>query len=425
MTHSRRKFLRNAGLSLGAMALLDQQLLAADEMMMCTDLAAEKFDNENDYWEWIRQSYTVSSNLVNLNNGGVSPQPKVVQEVFEQYNRLSNEAPSYYMWRTLDKGREAVRSGLATLAGCSPDEIAIQRNATEALDTIILNLNLQKGDEVIVTNYDYPNMRNAWKLRERVDGIKLVWISIPLNITREDDIVALFTAAFTEKTKVVHITHIINWTGQILPAKKITAKAHEKDIKVVLDAAHSFAHINFSLPGIGCDYAGTSLHKWLCAPFGTGMLYVKKELISTLFPVFPGDQPDSDDIRKYEGLGTRSFPAEMAVGRALSFHNSIGTDRKQARLKFLQKYWTDKVKDHPKIKFFTPLDDSSCAIATVGIEGMAAADIDNELFSKYNIHVVGIVWEEVNGVRVTPHVYTSTGDLDILVEGLLAMANKA
>jgi selenocysteine lyase/cysteine desulfurase len=426
MTHSRRKFLRNAGLSVGAMALLDPKSLASETKKdSYAPGQKHEFSDDADYWEWIRQSYTVSSNIINLNNGGVSPQPKVVQEAFENYNRLSNEGPSYYMWRTLDKGREGVRSDLAQLAGCSPEEIAIQRNATEALDTIILNLNLKAGDEVVVTNYDYPNMRNAWKLRERVDGIKLVWISIPLNVKKDDEIVDLFAAAFTERTKIVHITHIINWTGQILPAKAITERAHEKGIQVVLDAAHSFAHLDFSFPDIGCDYAGTSLHKWLCAPFGTGMLYVKKEHIPSLFPIFPGDNPALDDIRKYETLGTRSFPAEMAVGRATSFHNSIGAQRKQDRLKFLQTYWTSKVKDHPKIKFYTPLGAGSCAIATVGIEGQKAGDIDSWLFNNYNIHVVGIVWEGVDGVRVTPHVYTNTNDLDKLVEGLLALADKA
>jgi len=416
--------MRNAGLSLGALTLLDINSLAGKDELNKPDSLANDFESDSDYWEWIRQSYTVSSNLINLNNGGVSPQPKVVQDVFENYNRLSNEGPSYYMWRILDKGREAIRTDLAELGGCSADEIAIQRNATEALDTIILNLKLEKGDEVVVTNYDYPNMKNAWLMRERRDGVKLIWVSVPLNIENDDQLVELFASAFTSKTKVVHITHIINWTGQILPAKKIAAKAHEMGIEVVLDAAHSFGHIQFSFKDLDCDYAGTSLHKWMCAPFGTGMLYIKKEKIATIFPMFPGDKPDSEDIRKFEGLGTRSFPAEMAIGRAISFHNSIGAKRKQERLKYLQQYWVNKVKDHPKIKFYTPLGISSCAIATVGIEGMTAGDIDTELYNKQNIHVVGIVWEGVNGVRVTPHVYTNTHDLDKLVAGLLAMADK-
>jgi len=261
-------------------------------------------------------------------------------------------------------------------------------------------------------------MRNAWKQREKRDGIKLKWITIPLTISDENEIVKLFTSAFTKNTKIVHITHIINWTGQILPAKKITEKAHQSGIEVVLDAAHSFAHIDVIFKDIGCDYAGTSLHKWLCAPFGTGMLYIKKEKIASIWPIFSNEEPDSDDIRKFETLGTRSFPAEMAIGRAISFHNGIGGIRKQKRLKYLQQYWINQVKNIPKIKFYTPLDESSCAIATVGIEGKTATEIENHLFSKYGIHCVAIVWEGVNGVRITPHVYTNTHDLDKLVKGL-------
>lgn len=414
--------MQQAGVTLGAAALLQYPFLAqgADSEMPLKTLT--DFDSEHDFWEWIRQSYTVSSNIINMNNGGVSPQPKVVQEVFEQYNRLSNEAPSYYMWRILDKGRESVRADLASLGGCDADEVAIQRNSTESLETIIFGLNLQKGDEVVVTNYDYPNMRNAWLQREKRDGIKLKWISIPLQLENEEELVKLFTDAFTSKTKIVHITHLINWTGQILPAKKIAEKAHAQNIEVVLDAAHSFAHLEFSFKDLDCDYAGTSLHKWLCAPFGTGMLYVKKDKIANLWPMFANEKTDSDDIRKFETLGTRSFPAEMAVGRAISFHNSIGASRKQERLKYLQQYWVNKVKSHPKIKFFTPLGNGSCAIATVGIEGLNALEIETHLFESKGIHVVSISWEGVNGVRVTPHVYTSTGDLDKLAAGLLELA---
>lgn len=418
MNSSRRKFMRQLGLGVGAASLIDTGIFAGDYSTDSISKQLTDFNSEAAYWEWVRQSYTVSSNLINLNNGGVSPQPKVVQDVFEQYNRMCNEGPSYYMWRILDRGRESVRKNLADIGGCEADEIAIQRNATEAIDTVIFGLNLQKGDEVVVTNYDYPNMRNAWLQREKRDGIKLIWISIPLNCEEDDVIVKLFDDAITSKTKIVHITHIINWTGQILPAKEITEKAHAKGVEVLLDAAHSFAHINYSFHDIGCDYAGTSLHKWLCAPFGTGMLYVKKDKISNLWPIFPNDKPDSADIRKFETLGTRSFPAEMAVGRAIEFHNGISGDRKQQRLKYLQQYWVNQLKDDTRFKFYTPLGENSCAIATVGIEGKQAVDIDAHLLDKCGIHTVGIVWEGVNGVRVTPHVYTNEDDLDKLVAGL-------
>lgn len=423
MNNSRRKFLHKASLSVGAIAL-GNYAISSDEINAAEIIKPDSFNAEHDFWEWVRQSYTVSSNVINLNNGGVSPQPKVVQEVFEQYNRLSNEAPSYYMWRVLDKGRESIRRNLADLAGCLPDEIAIQRNSSESLETIIFGLNLEKGDEVIVTNYDYPNMRNAWKQREKRDGIKLVWISIPVGDVADEEIVKLYENAITSKTKIIHITHVINWTGRILPAKKIAQLAHTKNIEVVLDAAHSFAHIPCNFHDLECDYAGTSLHKWLCAPFGTGLLFVKQEKISNLWPAFSPEDPTSGDIKKYEALGTRSFPAEMAIGKAISFHNSIGTERKTERLNFLKKYWTDQVKSLSKIKFYTPLENNSCAIATVGIEGKEANEIESYLFENYGIHTVSIIWEDVNGIRVTPHVYTSLSELDLLVKGLTELASK-
>lgn len=423
MSHDRRKFLKQSGQILGGIGLLSLPGISQAESIS-ESLISPEILNENDFWNYIRDSYTVSSNLINLNNGGVSPQPKVVQEVFEHYNRLSNEAPSFYMWRVLDKGREDIRKDLASLADADPTEISICRNATEAIDIAIFGIDLKKGDEVIVTNYDYPNMRHAWMQREKREGIKLVWIDIPIGEENDETIVKLYADAITPKTKVVHITHIINWTGHVLPAKKITELAHKNNAQVILDAAHSFGHIQFSLHDLGVDYAGTSLHKWLCAPFGTGMLYVKKNRIETLWPTMPNDSPLGSDIKKYEALGTRSFPAEMAIGRSIQFHEMIGANRKEMRLRALKNYWVNKVKHLKGIKFYSPLGDkTSCAICTIGFENKKATDIENHLMQNQNIHVVSIEWEKVNGIRVTPHVYTSFGDLDKLVEGLTQFAN--
>lgn len=415
---NRRKFLKQSGTLLGGIGLLSIPGISNAEQLESFQIPTENL-NEEDFWNYIRNSYTVSSNLINLNNGGVSPQPKVVQEVFEHYNRLSNEAPSYYMWRILDKGREDVRRDLAQLAGTDANEISICRNATEAIDIAIFGIDLKKGDEVLVTNYDYPNMRHAWMQREKREGIKLNWIDIPIGEEDNQKIIELFNKAITSKTKVVHITHMINWTGQLLPAKEITAIAHQKGAQVILDAAHSFAHVDFSLHDLDVDYAGTSLHKWLCAPFGTGMLYVKKNRINQLWPTMPNDKPLGDGIIKYEALGTRSFPAEMAIGRSIEFHNMIGIKRKEQRLRQLKNYWVNKVKGLKGIQFYSTMSHhNSCAICTVGFENKKAQDLENHLMNTQNIHVVSIEWEKVNGVRITPHVYTSFDDLDKLVTGL-------
>ncbi|NJL76049.1 MAG: aminotransferase class V-fold PLP-dependent enzyme [Saprospiraceae bacterium] len=373
--------------------------------------------HDEDFWYLIQQAYTVAPSIINLNNGGVSPQPLVVQEAVERYNRLSNEAPSYYMWRILDMGREPLRMKLADVAGCSPDELAINRNATEALETIIFGLRLKAGDEVVLTKYDYPNMINAWKQREKRDGIILKWLDFTLPLEDEDEITSIFTNAFTAKTKVVHITHIINWTGQILPAQRIASEAKERGIEVLIDAAHSFAHLDYTIPSLDCDYFGTSLHKWMSAPFGSGLLYVKKEKIKQLYPLFGAPDPESEDIRKFENLGTRSFAIEQAIGQAVNFHEMIGSKRKEQRLRYLKNYWLEKVLDMPNTYTHTSLkDDFSCALALVGVKDRKPEELANFLFNQFKIHTVAIDWENVHGVRITPNVYTTIKDLDRLVK---------
>ena len=237
---------------------------------------------DEEFWAYIRNEYINSPTIINLNNGGVSPQPKAVVEAINQYNRVCAEGPSYFMWRILDKGRESLRSKLADLAGSDAEEISICRNSTEALDTIIFGLRLNEGDEIVLSRYDYPNMMNAWRQREKRDGIKLVWIDLPMPAESDDEIVEIYKKAFSTRTRIVHITHMINWTGQVLPAKRIAEAARQIGAEVIIDGAHTFAHIDYNIPDLGGDYYGTSLHKWLCAPLGTGMLWVKKEKIPQL-----------------------------------------------------------------------------------------------------------------------------------------------
>ncbi len=377
---------------------------------------------DEDFWGWIKEQFTVSPNLLNLNNGGVSPQPKVVQDAHIRFYQFSNEAPSYYMWRTLDEGREGLRNKLAELAGCSAEELAINRNATEGLNTVIFGLNLKAGDEIVLTKQDYPNMINAWKQREKRDGIKLVWLNLNLPEENEDAIVQQYVNAFTSKTKIVHVTHLINWTGQFLPIKKIADEAHKRGIEVISDGAHSFGHTDFKIPELGCDYFATSLHKWLCAPFGSGLLWIKKEKIKNIWALLSNTEPDGTDIRKFESLGTRSFASEMAIGNAVDFHNVMGSKRKEERLRFLTDYWNDKVKDLKRVSFLQPKNKKFyCAISNFAIEGIKPAEVAGILHSKHKIHTVSIDWENIHGTRVTPHVYTSTKDLDRLVKAVREM----
>jgi selenocysteine lyase/cysteine desulfurase len=422
--NSRRSFLRKSVGFAGAAALTPSLAAAAAEDVSDALASLQKLSpavavGDEDLWARMAQAYTVTPNMLNLNNGGVSPQPKVVQDAVDRYYHLSNEAPTYYMWQILDKGREPLRRKLADLAGVSGEEIAINRNTTEALGTFTWGIDMKRGDEIVMTRQDYPNMIHAWKQREMREGVKINWINLDLPVDNDDVVLKAYINATTPKTKIWHITHLMTWTGQILPAAKLCAEARKRGIISIVDAAHSFAHLDYKISDFNCDYFGTSLHKWLCAPFGTGMMYVRREHIPKTWPLFPTDKPQSEDIRKFEALGTRSFAPEQAIGQAIDFHNAIGSRRKQERLHYLKKYWCDAVTQNPKVKLHISLKpEYSCALGTFSIEGLKPADIAHTLIDKYQIHVVAIVWENVSAVRVTPHVYTTTKDLDRFIEAV-------
>lgn len=422
MKHDRRQFIQQAAGSLGALGI-GGWLDSTTKQSLLEEIGHTLLDNpgpgDEDFWALIRQAYTVSPQIINLNNGGVSPQPAVVQDAMVRFYHQANEGPSYYMWQVLDQGREPLRRRLAELAGCDPEEVAMNRNASEALETAIYGIPLEKGDEVVLSKQDYPNMINAWKQREQREGIVLKWVNHQLPTEDTDILVRGYTDLFSSRTRVVHITHIINWNGQVLPAREISRKAKERNILVVIDGAHSFAHLDYTVPDLGGDYFGTSLHKWLSAPFGSGFLWVRKDRIAKTWPLFASQEPLSGDIRKFEALGTRSFPIEHAVGEAIDFQRLIGNRRKQERLWYLKNYWTSQVLDLPGVSIGTPVSaDWSGAIALLQIEGKEPSEISQALWKDYKIHTVAIVWENIRGVRITPHVYTSLRDLDLLVKAI-------
>ena len=421
---NRRSFLQKAGLGTASAFLASltqpawsrnlQSVLKDAERVSAGDLASEE-----DFWYYIQQSFATHPTVINLNNGGVSPAPKVVAEAMKSYYDYSNEAPTYNMWRILDKGREPLRANLAALAGASPEEIAINRNTSEGLETVIFGLTLAKGDEVVAARQDYPNMVHAWKQRELRDGVKMVWVNLELPSEDEDYLVRQYTSAFTPRTKVVHLTHMINWCGQIIPVRKIADEAHKRGIQVVVDGAHTLAHIRFKIPDLGADYFATSLHKWLYAPVGSGMLYVKQNRIKQLYPLFAAEDPHKDDIRKFEHLGTRPFYIEQAINKALEFHDTIGGERKEARLHYLKNYWMERVKTIPKVKLHTSFDAKwGCALGMLSVSGKKPSDLEYYLQDSFSIHTSPIEWANIKGVRVTPNVYTTTKQLDLLVEAV-------
>ncbi|GAC1707304.1 MAG: hypothetical protein NVS9B7_19600 [Flavisolibacter sp.] len=377
-------------------------------------------NGNQDFWEGIRKAYDLSPHIINLNNGGVSPAPKIVQETMKNYYDFSNQAPSYNMWRILDQGREKIREQLSVLAGCQSEESALNRNASEGLETIIFGLTLKAGDEVVACKQDYPNVVHAWKQREIRDKIKINWVNLQLPSEDQQYLIDQYVGAFTQRTRVVNLTHVINWNGQIIPVGKIAEQARQRGIDILVDGAHSFGQLDFKISELNCDYYATSLHKWLNAPIGSGMLYVRKNKIKNIYPLFASDDPLKEDIRKFEHLGTRPFFIEEAIGKAIEFHSSLGIQRKENRLHFLKNYWMDQVKANAKLRLHTSLDPRwGCAIGLVSVQGKQPADLENYLFTHYNIHTTTIGWENMNGVRITPNVYTSTRDLDLLIEGIL------
>jgi selenocysteine lyase/cysteine desulfurase len=323
------------------------------------------------FWREIQEGFTLDRTIVNLNNGGVCPSPRVVHEALKRYLDISNQSPVYHMWQVLEPNIETVRRNLARIAGCDPEELAITRNASEALQTVQLGIDLQPGDEVVTTNQDYPRMLDTWEQRVRRDGIKLVKVSFPVPPPSLADLAQRLEAAITPKTKVLHFCHITNLTGQIFPVRDICRMARARAVRTIVDGAHAFAHFPYAIRDLECDYYGTSLHKWLLAPVGTGFLYVRRELIKDLWPLTPANVSLAENIRKFEEIGTHPAAMHNAIAEAIVFHEAIGADRKVARLRYLRSRWADALKSQPRIRVFTSPDPAqSGGLACVGIEGI-------------------------------------------------------
>ncbi|MDH3428119.1 MAG: aminotransferase class V-fold PLP-dependent enzyme, partial [Gemmatimonadota bacterium] len=343
------------------------------------------------YWFEVQQAFTIDRSLINLNNGGVSPSPAVVQAAMKRHLDYSNTAPTYAMWRILEPQREGVRQRLARYFGCDAEEIALTRNSSESLQTCQFGFDLRPGDEVLTTNQDYPRMINTFLQRERREGIKLVRFSIPVPCEDPAEIVRRFEQHITPRTRLILMCHIINLTGQILPVKQVVGMARKRGIPVIVDGAHSFAHWPFTRDDLECDYYATSLHKWLFAPHGTGLLYVKRDKITDLWPLMAAAEEQSDDIRKFEEIGTHPAANYLAIGEALTFHEGLGPDRKAARLRLLRDTWAERLLHHDRVRLHTSLSpEFSCGIATVQIDGIDSVELNAHLWKKHRIIATGI-----------------------------------
>lgn len=386
---------------------------------------ADSLAIDEDFWFQIRHMFTVDRNIINLNNGGVSPSPKIVMESEKRYLEISNMGPAHFMWKVIGPEVESVRRRLAQAFGCDTEEIAITRNASEALEIVQMGLDLKAGDEVLTTNQDYPRMLTTWKQRERREGIVLKQISFPVPTTL-DDLYQRFEKAVTPRTKVIHICHITNRTGQIFPVKRISQMARARGIEVVVDGAHAFGQFPFKRDDLDCDFYGTSLHKWILAPVGTGFLYVRKSKIEKVWPLMAAPESMKADIRKFEEIGTHPASQRNSITEALTFHESIGVERKAARFRYLRKRWTNRLKDLPGVKLHTSDDpELSAGIGTIGVEGFNIPKLAEYLMEKHKIMVVPIVTgKEYSGLRVTPNVYTTLEEVDTFASVMESLIRK-
>lgn len=423
---TKRDFLKSAvGLSLGEWPNISEHswqqlhsLLGTANHFSPTQLA----ENE-DFWQKLRDGYRLTNDYINLENGYYCMAPQVVLDAFIGHVRSVNFEASHYMRTRQFANKLAVQKSLAELAGCSHEELIITRNTTESLDTVIAGYDWKAGDEAVMAEQDYGAMLDMFKLQARRYGMVNRLISLPNHPKSDEEIVELYEKAITPRTRLLMVCHIVNITGQILPVKKIADMAHAHGVAVLVDGAHAFAHIDFKIPDLNADYYGSSLHKWLSCPLGAGILYVQKEKIKNLWPVFADSGYGDDDIRKLNHTGTHPAHTDLAVIDAIQFYQLLGVQRKEARLRYLQQYWTQQVRNVPNIVMNTPAEATrSCGIANVGVATLKPADLAKTLLAQYKIWTVAIDYANVRGVRITPNIYTTTQELDVLVKALKDLA---
>lgn len=423
----RRAFLGSVGLPLLAGAVLfdPRRAAAAVAALAGERRAPDEVAADEDVWRPVQQAFTVDRSLVNLNNGGVSPAPRLVQDAMARHLAYSHQAPAYTMWRVLEPQRETVRARLARAWGVQAEEVALTRNASEGLQICQLGFDLAPGDEVLTSTQDYPRMLATFRQRERREGIVLRQVRLPVPCEDGALVVQRFEEGLTERTRMILVSHVIFLTGQVLPVAEVCALGRRHGIPVIVDGAHALAHLDFRLGDLGCDFYASSLHKWLHAPHGTGLLYVRRERIPGLWPLMAAPEELTADIRKFEEIGTHPAANALAVAEALTFHEGVGGARKEARLRLLRDRWARRLAAHDRVRLHTSLDPAfSCGIATFSIDGVAPGALVAHLWERHRILVTPIEHEDVSGVRVSPSVYTTLDEVDRFADAVEAVLRE-
>ena len=417
----KRTFIKTAALSgIGSSIGMDALAALFDSKK---HLSAEKLAADEAFWKKIRSQYLLKTDYINFENGYYNIIPQPTLEKYIQHIRDINLHGAYYMRTVQVENKNRMAAKLAELAGCRSDELIITRNATEALDIVIAGQDWKAGDEAVMAIQDYGSMLEMFQQVANRYGVVLKKVSVPNHPKSDEEIVSLYESAITPKTKLMMVSHMINITGHILPVKKICTMAHSKGVKVLVDGAHAFAHIQYKINELDCDYYGTSLHKWLSVPLGSGFLYVKKENVPTVWPLIGDGNTDLTNILRLNHTGTHPPATDLAIEDAIDFYNAMGAEKKEARMRYLQQYWTSRVKDLPNIVINTPTENNrSCGIANVGIKGITPSVLEKLLLKEHKIYTVAIDYANVQGCRITPNVFTNLEDLDVFVGALKKMA---
>jgi selenocysteine lyase/cysteine desulfurase len=330
---------------------------------------------------------------------------------------------SHYMRNQLEKDRKALTASLAQVVGCAPENLVITRNTTESLDSVISGYPWEEGDAVIYALQDYGAMKVMFEQVAERYNLETTVLSVPNHPRTDEEIVNLYASKITPKTKLLMVCHMINITGHILPIKKICEMAHKKGVEVLVDGAHCIGHFKFSIADLGCDYYGSSLHKWLAAPLGNGLLYIAKERIPKLWPLFGDYEKDKTKIKRLNHLGTHPAYITLGVQDAIDYLNWMDLDRKEARLRSLRSYWMNALKDVPNVVINTPSDPHrACGIGNIGLQNRTPSSLAQHLMDTYKIFTVPIDYANVKGCRITPNVFTTFEELDHFITAIKELA---
>lgn len=415
----KRRFIKSLG------ALSFSPLISASELSDFKPISKNLpvINNEDELWKTVRSHYTLKDEYINLESGYYNIIPDPILEHFINHVRHVNIEGSYYMRKALNKNKDRVTSELANLVGSTPDQIAITRNATESLDLVISGFPWKKGDEAIYAKQDYGTMKEMFEQISDRYGVVNKIISVPNHPKNDEEIVSLYESQITSKTKLIMVCHMINITGQILPIKKICEMAHSYGVEVMVDGAHCVGHFDFAIDDFNCDYYGSSLHKWLATPLGAGLLYVNKNKTHRIWPLLANGNTDKSDIKRLNHIGTHPVHTDLAISNSIDYIKWIGMERKENRMRFLQRYWSDQLRNIKNVVVNTPIDmQRSCGIGNVGLTNMSPSKMENILFDNYNIFTVAIDYANVKGCRISPNIFTTTEELDIFVKAVKEMS---